>query len=87
MIAPSTSVSISPAPQVRRGVADGGGSVRDPLAACWNSHATSVEDACRAYSALPLSARPIRSACSVQRPISLAEIASSCRPSASSLRL
>src|SRR5690606_7031967 len=69
-MAPSTSDSISPLPHVLRGTDEGGGSASDPDTACWNSHASSVEVACRAYRADPARARPMRSDCSVHRAIS-----------------
>jgi len=82
---PSSSASISPAPQVRRRTADGAGSPIVCDSACRNSQAISVLVACRARSALPARDRPSRSACSVQRAISELEIASSLMPSACSL--
>ena len=78
---PSKSPSISPAPQVRRLVADGGGSPREPIRACRSSHASSSEVACRAASALAARARPTRSAWSVHLVVSADPTASSSMPS------
>ena len=82
---PSSSASISPAPQVRRRTAEGGGSPAEPASACRNSQAISSAVACLAPSALAASARPSRSDCSLHRAISLAPTASSASPSACSL--
>jgi hypothetical protein len=78
---PSKRVSISPAPHRRRLVADGTGSPAVAISVCWTSQAISPEVACRAASALALSARPRRSADSVHLVISAPAIASSMRPS------
>jgi hypothetical protein len=69
---------------VRRRTADGGGSPAVPTIACWNSQAISSLVACRAASALPDSAQPSRSVCSVQRAIYEEGTASSFRPIACS---
>ena len=82
---PSSSASISPAPQVRRRTAEAGGSPAVPASACRNSQAISSLVACRARSALPASERPSRSACSVHRAISAPGTASSFSPRACSL--
>jgi hypothetical protein len=81
---PSSSDSISPAPQVRRLAADGAGSPSVPRSVCRNSQAISSELAGLAASALEPSARPNRSACSVHLAISAAGTASSSRPMARS---
>ena len=78
---PSYSCSTSPGPHLLRRAADGGGSLSDPISVCRTSHATSRDLACRAASALAVSARPSRSACSVHFPISPAGTASSSMPS------